>query len=178
MFAAMLVAAIAAHQWRFLAWLTFDLAFRSWWFTFVAVSLAGFALGRRMRWLVLPERSGWMWRSAVALLLALSLLWLAECYWAHWIWASRVYLPLDRPLPCPDRPLVAVHDWFDAMYPVSDGSFKISGEYFRVLALVNAGVNLGCAAAGFLLGVWAEACYAWLNECESSARFATEPRRA
>ncbi len=49
--------------------------------------------------------------------------------------------------------LQALHDWFDAAYPAPPDSFKIHGEFYMVLSVINVNNCIASALFGLQLGL-------------------------
>lgn len=155
LFALMLIAAFTARYWEGVLQFTVRFALDFWWFTYVVLFFTALTLGRRWLSKALPQPASLLQRAVVWMLLAAAGAWLAVVLWSYCLWtAFPAVLPATpRPLPYPDSLLFAIHDWFDARDPAPLGTFKIHGEYFAVVGVLQAGLASGWTLVGLALGV-------------------------
>ena len=72
--------------------------------------------------------------------------------WAHhrtWYFANG----LDHGIPYPDPWIIRLERWFDARHPVTPGSLKMHGEFYRVAFILGLLILIFAGATGFLLGL-------------------------
>ncbi len=103
-------------------------------------------------WKFGPSLRGIGGRRAASVLLAIM-----SAATLYLIWAHRRTLDfimgLDHGVPYPDPWIRRLERWFDARHPVTPGSLKMHGEFYRVAFVLGMLILIFAGATGFLLGL-------------------------